>query len=164
MKITALLLIVVTLSGCFGKSPVVDTGFEGKPMPSVNLLLLDSTTHINLKTTLPEKPIVLFYFSPHCTYCRTLTDNIIRDIKNLSGIQFYMLSSFPLNEIKEYTEKFNLDKYNNILVAQDFEQYFTNYFKAPAVPFIAIYGKNRLLIRVLMGTVSTNLIKDLAIE
>ena len=75
-----------------------------------------------------------------------------------------MLSDFPLAEIKSYSSSYNLNDIKNITVGQDIESYFSNYFKAPGVPCIAIYGRDKKLKQVLMGAVSTNLIKDIAFE
>lgn len=157
-------LIACCVMACFGKRPTITTGHEGKAMPSINLLLTDSVSYLNTKNIPNGEPIVLFYFSPHCPYCRSLTKEIITNIKNLEDIHFYMLSNFPLSYIKDYKDEYQLDKYHNITVAQDYEIYFSTYFKAPGVPCIAIYGKERKLKQVVMGKVSTSLIKDIAFE
>jgi thioredoxin-related protein len=164
MKSLLYLLLISILSGCFGKKPTLDTGHEGKLIPSIDLLLLDSTTHVNIQTAQSNKPIVLFYFSPHCPYCRALTTNIIAQNKKLQGIQFYMLSSYPLQEINKYNTTFKLKEHNNITIGQDVQRYFENYYKAPGYPCIAIYGKDKKLKQVLMGSISPDIIKDLAFE
>lgn len=164
MKITFFVILMCCLCGCFGKKPTLETGHEGKPIPSINLLLLDSITHINLKTWKIGKPVVLIDISPTCPYCRALTQKIADEHENLKGIQFIVLSSYPLTELKKYDNEYMLKKYPNITVAQDSDAHFGQYFQAPGVPCIAIYGKDRLLKQVLMGKINTNLIKDIALE
>ena len=162
MKNLFFLLISATLSGCFGRQPTVITGMEGKPLPSFNLLLMDSSTLFNTKNIPSDKPIVFFFFSPTCPYCRAQTEEMIDNIKSLSTIQFYMLSSFPFDDIKKYDEHYQLKKYSNITVGQDYNFYVSNYFKAPGIPYMAIYNKEKKLKQVLMGNVGTDLIRDIA--
>src|SRR5688500_5572501 len=118
MKKLSFLILVAGLAGCFGKPPVVNTGLEGKPIPSFKLLLMDSTTQINTNDIGSGKPVVLLLISHHCTYCRALTDDIIQNVKSLTDIRFYMLSSFPFHEIKQYCDQYKLKDYSNIVVGQ----------------------------------------------
>lgn len=164
MKVIAYMVLTLLMCGCFGRKPTIETGHEGKPMPSINLLLMDSTTQINTKLDVPDKPVVLFYFSPECPYCRSMTKSITQKTDELKGIKIYMISSFPFNLVRQYASEFDLKRYSNITVGYDYELYFSQYFKAPGVPCIAIYGKDKKLKEVLMGNVSTNLIMDLAFE
>jgi len=164
MKSIIYLLVAFSLWGCFGKRPTLNTGHEGKAMPSIDLLGMDSLTHINLKKDSSDKPVVLFYFSPECPYCRALTKAVIKDAEELKGINIYMLSAFPFNEVKGYYKEFSIAQYPNITMGVDYQTYFSKYFKSPGVPCLAIYGKQKTLKEVLMGNVSTNLIKDLAFE
>lgn len=164
MKSSICIGLILILCGCFSKTPKFETGHEGKTMPAINLLLLDSSTHINTKTWAEGKALVLIEFSPYCPYCQALTQSIIDDNKKLTDIQFILLSGFPLADIKNYCTKYELKNYTNITVARDYESYFGQYYKSPGVPCTAIYGKDRLLKKVLMGKVSANLIKDIAME
>ena len=102
MKNSICFSLIICLCGCFSKAPKLETGHEGKTMPAINLLLLDSSTHINTKTWAAGKALVLIAFSPYCPYCRALTQNIIDDNKILVGVQFILLSDFPLSDLKNY--------------------------------------------------------------
>jgi thiol-disulfide isomerase/thioredoxin len=164
MKSCICIGIILCLSGCYSKAPKLETGHEGKTLPSINLLLLDSSTHINTKTWAAGKALVLIDFSPYCPYCRAITQSIVDDNNKLSDVQFILLSNFPISELKKYATEYQLEKYTNITVARDYESYFGQYYKSPGVPCMAIYGKDRLLKQVLMGKVNTNLIIDISME
>ncbi|THU39604.1 hypothetical protein FAM09_13975 [Niastella caeni] len=164
MKISILIFGLFCLCACFGKRPTLDTGHEGKPIPSLKLLMLDSTTMIDTKTWRSGKPIVLIDISPYCPFCRAMTQKIIDENKYLSDIQFIMLSSFPLNDLKNYNTEYKLEGYSNITVARDYDASFAHYFGSPGVPCLAIYSKDRLLKQVLIGKVNASLIKDIALE
>lgn len=164
MKKMFLVPCICILFGCFGKDPVFKSGHEGESMPSFNFLLLDSTTYINTANISSKKPIVFFFFSPYCTYCKALTQEIIEHNKIFEEIQMVMLSNFPLKTIKEFSIQYKLDDYSNIIVGQDFKQFFGQYYKVPGVPSIAIYSKKRELKQVLLGLVSPDQIKEIAMN
>ncbi|OQP65374.1 hypothetical protein A3860_17050 [Niastella vici] len=159
MKKIVLLLLLVWLTGCSERKPAVVTGLEGKTLPSFNFLLMDST-QVNTSNIDNGKPAVIFIFSPYCPYCRAQTEAIINDIQSVRNINFYLLSGFPYNLIKDYYNHYQLKKYSNITVGQDYSDFLGNYYKAPGVPYIAIY-KSKKLKQVLMGNVSINVIRNI---
>lgn len=162
MKNISLFLLHIALLGCFGKQPSVKTGREGQYMPAFDVLLMDSTTKFNTKNIPLGQPTVFFIFSPNCPFCRAQTTEIIEESKSLSKIQFYLLSNFPFPTLKKYYEEYQLKKYPNIIVAQDFDFFFTYYLHADVVPYFAIYGKDKLLKQALKGKINSNVIKDIA--
>jgi hypothetical protein len=164
MKIFAVTILLAVIAGCFGRTSPIKTGKEGHPMPSFNMLLMDSLTQLNMKNIPNDKPIVLFLFSPYCPYCRAQTNEIIDDIRSLQSIRFYMISPYPFSPIKSYYNEYHLNKYENITVGQDKDILIGNYFGANVAPYFAIYGKDKRLRRVLLGKTSINTIKDIALE
>jgi len=164
MKIIAILLLIAGLSGCSSMPPSVKTAMEGKPLPSFDLLLMDSATHLNTNTIPSGTPFVLFFFSPYCPYCRAETEQVVADMKSLGNIHFYFLSSFPFDPIKQYYNQYQLKKYPNIILGQDYESYFGNYYKANGVPYMAFYDKEKKLKKAFIGNIDTKIIKEIAVE
>jgi thioredoxin-related protein len=164
MKIWSILFLITLLAGCTRRQPPLITGFEGKPLPAFNLLQMDSTTRLNTSSIPTGKPIVLFLFSPYCPYCRAQTEDMVKHIKKMEDIQVYMLSAFPFSTLKDYYDQYHLSQYPNITMVQDYESYFANYYKAPGVPFIAIYNKDKMLKEVLMGNVGVKSIASAVSE
>lgn len=156
------LVLLFWLFSCQNKKSNIEVTTEGKSFPEINLLLMDST-YINTKTVSGNKPIVLLYFSPFCPFCKTLIQNILKDNKMRNEIQFVMLSDFPLKELKSYYIKYNLGDYSNLLVGQDYKQYFNLNFKIPGIPCMAIYGKDKNLNRLIIGIISTKMLRDIAL-
>jgi peroxiredoxin len=161
MKLLLTLACIIIILSCNNRKQVVATGHEGKPMPSFNLLLMDSTTTINTKSIPAKKPVVLLFISPRCPYCKIQTEDIIENIKTISNAQVYILTSLPFPMLKQFYDQFNLKKYPDIVVGYDYNAFFPQYFKVSSIPYIAIYNENKLLKEVLVGKVSTGLIKDI---
>lgn len=165
MKCSIFLLIIAVLAGCDArvKRPVI-TGFEGKPLPAVSLLLSDSITYINTSSIPAGKPVVLFYFSPQCPYCRAQVAEIVKDMDALKDIQIYMITGFPIPEIRRFLKEYQLTKYTNVIMGRDSTEYLAYYFKVPGVPYMAIYGKDRKLRNAFIGQVYGKQIKEVAMK
>ena len=159
MKQISLFFIIASLIGCYGAEPQKN-GKEGKIMPDFSILLTDSITKIHTRNISTGKPIVLYYFSPYCPYCKAQTKSIIEHIDELKNIQFYFISSFPLSAVKDYFKEYQLAKYSNIKVGLDSARFVSDYFEAPGFPYIAIYGKDKKLNKSFLGQMySSQIIK-----
>lgn len=161
MKKISVIFIIACIVGCFGAEPE-KTGMEGKPLPAFNLLLLDSSTWINTSQTPKNKPVVLYYYNPHCPYCKAQTKDIIKDIDKLKTIQFYFITPYPFDDMKKFSKEYELAKYPNISIGFDTGNAVGNYFAISAVPYIAIYGKNQKLNKIFEGKIYSSKIKKIA--
>lgn len=153
MKQISAFALLLILTGCFGKKPE-KTGKEGIPMPEFNILLTDSITLLNTSNIASGKPIVLFYFSPYCPYCKSQTQEIIEEMEELKDIQFYFITSFPLPTLKEFIKIYQLNKFPNIISGIDRKQFVHNYFEVSAIPYTAIYGKDKKLNNAFIGKIN----------
>jgi thiol-disulfide isomerase/thioredoxin len=161
MKKISIVFIITCLAGCFGAEPQ-KTGLEGKPLPTFNLLSPDSSTWVNTSQAVKDKPIALFYFSPHCPYCKAQTKEIIDDIDKLKGIQFYFITPYPFAEMKKFYNEYKLGQYPNIITGIDTGMTVGNYFETSSVPYIAIYGKDQKLHHTFEGKIFSSQIKKVA--
>jgi len=162
MRQSILFISMAILAGCFGTGPE-KTGKEGKQMPEFSMLLTDSSTKLYSRD-FPAKPVVLFYFSPYCPYCKAQTKKIIEDMDMLKGIQFYYISYFPLSSVKGFCKEFDLAKYPNITVGIDSSYFVKDYFEIGGFPYLAIYGKDKKLNKSFMGKIYSSQMKKVAEE
>lgn len=163
MKQLILLFTIALLAGCFGSEPQ-KTGLEGKPLPDFSMLLPDSTTWVRSRDIPTGKPIVLFYLSPYCPYCKAQTKEIIEDMHKLKNIQFYFITSFPLPDFKYFCKEYQLEKYSNITTGLDTAHAISDYFEIQSVPYIAIYKKDKILNKTFIGKIYSSQIKKAAEE
>lgn len=162
MKKSIILFCVTVLLACNARRPAIKTGFEGKPLPAFDLLLNDSTTVMNTGSIPAGKPIVLIYFSPRCPFCRAQMDGIVKDIAELKDIRFYIFTTWPFREMKDFYKHYRLDKYPNISVGVDYNNFFSDRFKITGVPYMAIYRKDKKLNEAFMGNINSQQIKEVA--
>ena len=161
MKLILVIFVILFLTACYGRTPH-KTGLEGRPMPSTDLLLADSSTHLNSNNIPTDKPIVIFLFGPHCPYSHAQMKEIIQDMENLKNIRFYILTSTPFSQMKEFYEHYQLKKYSNIVSGVDYNHSFADYFEIPGVPYLAIYGKNKKMKAAFVGKTLSRHIKEAA--
>ena len=161
MKKISIAFLITCLTGCFGAEPQ-KTGLEGKLLPTFNLLAPDSSTWIRTNEAPKGKSVALYYFNPHCPYCKAQTKEILQDIDKLAGIQFYFITPFPFSEMKKYWKENELGKYPNISIGTDTASAMGNYFEVTGVPYIAIYGTDQRLNNTFMGKVFSSQIKKVA--
>jgi thiol-disulfide isomerase/thioredoxin len=159
-----LIYILVCCQICCSRRSTIKTGLEGKLMPKFNILLIDSSTNFSSANIPTGKSNTLLYFSPHCPYCQAEVKTIIEDINRLKEIHFYMITNSPFSELKKFNNKYKLNNYSNITIGTDPFFFFAKYFKAPGVPYLAIYGKDKKLNGVFIGLVKSKDIEAVANE
>lgn len=110
-------------------------------LPSIDLLLPDSLTHINTNEIKGGKFIALLYFSPDCEHCQHETKTILHHIDSLRDVRFYFISNDSLNKIKIFRSVFHLEKYSNITLGWDTQFLFPRHFKGAYPPYLVLYDR-----------------------
>jgi hypothetical protein len=117
-------------------------------LPAFEVQELDSVTVFNSMNIPTGRPIVLFYFGAECGHCESAFETLEKGWDSLEHADFYMMSFSPLYQIKEFAKKYHVDEHKNIkLIGMDKKMFFTGYYGVRAVPFIAVYDKNKRLVK-----------------
>jgi len=164
MKYNILILTILLLSGCTNNKNFIITGDEGKRLPDLQLLLMDSATKYDLNKNDFRQPIIVFLFNPYCPYCRAETSEIVDYSKSNNNIKFIFLSSYPYSSIKEFYNQYHLSSYSNIVLGQDYLNSFTTHYRIPGFPYLAVFDQNKKLKRVLLGQTNLQTLKKMALE
>jgi thioredoxin-related protein len=163
MKQLLLFVIIVILSGCFGTEPQ-KTGKEGQLLPAFSLLFPDSTTLLNTRNINTGKPMIFFYFSPYCPYCKAQTKEIVDNMNDLKDIQFYFVTNFRPTALRDFNKHYQLEKFQNVFTGIDNTQFLSNYFEIKGVPYLAFYDRNKKLIKTYMGNIKSSQLKEATSE
>lgn len=162
MKMLLLIIVLIGAMSCSHQSPIQQTKEQKKDsLPAFDMLLMDTITKINTAKIAKGNPIVLFFFAPDCPHCEALTKDIIAHINSLKNIRFYFLSITGVHDIENYKGRLQLDKFSNIIVAQDYNNYFLRYYSPPAIPYLVVYDENKLLKQVIIGEVTLDSIRTI---
>ena len=122
-------------------------------LPAFNILLLDSTTMFNTYNIPKGKPVVIMNFMPDCDHCQKLAEKLLKGMDTLKNIRFYLVSPMELKDIRRFSEKFDLAKYPNVVIGKDKDYFGPGFYQIKFVPFLALYDKNKQLIRSFEQTV-----------
>ena len=99
------LLVFFALFSCNDIPQHITTGLEGKPLPSVDLLMIDSTTHIN---TANAKPGVANILTLHRSKCASSVSGnsltLLFNENKLSQIQFYIITVSAPYKLDSYSK------------------------------------------------------------
>jgi len=130
-------------------------------LPAFNIMLTDSSTVFNTFNIPSGKPIAIMLFDPQCVHCKALTRAILKDMHKISDIQFYMVTpAHSWADIIKFYDDFKLAEYTNIkVIGRDYEFFFHEYFGVKFIPDIALYNKDKMLIKLFEGDKVT--VKDL---
>ena len=154
MKKPFLYILLLGFISCIERKPII-TGHEGQSLPSFNLLLPDSSTYFNTASIPEGQPVVLFYISPRCPYCRAQMEDIVDNIESMKDVQFYVFTPYPFREMKGFYKHYGLDKYPNISMGRDYTNFFGKYFETTIAPYTAIYKKDKTLKNAFKGKINT---------
>jgi cytochrome oxidase Cu insertion factor (SCO1/SenC/PrrC family) len=108
---------------------------------------------VNLK---PNMPTVFFYFNSECDFCQHETQSIRVAIDKFNDIQLIFVSTEPIEEIKMFSEQYNLNNKRNIVFLHDSTDSFSNQFNATSIPYILIYNKDKELIKKYNGQINAS--------
>lgn len=163
---TILLFAIVgwTLFTAFSAPATIKTGLEGRLLPSFDLLLTDSATHLNTADIPTGEPVIVIGFSPWCRHCQAETRDIVKNIRKLKNTRIYYVTAYPFGQMKLFYKAFKLDQYPNIVMGRDAKDYFLPYFKANGVPYTAVFDSRKRLKQVFGGETKADTLAKVAVE
>lgn len=142
----------------------VKTGMEGRLMPSFDLLLTDSSTHVDPSTFAPGQPTIVIGFSPFCPHCQLETLAITKNIEKLKNTRILFVTIWPFAAMKTFDTIYKLPAYPNITMGKDLHRFFLHYLKATGIPTTAVYDSKNRLKQVFSGSVQIDQIIKAATE
>lgn len=134
---------------------------EGQPIPTFNILLTDGVTRVSTGTIPPGSPVVLVLFSPQCPYCTDLVESIVPQIGVLPDIRFYFITPCPMAEVQQFSRHYQLNKYANVVVGMDYDNFLLCHTNTRAIPYTAVYDGNMQLKEAVFGQTDGRRIKEI---
>lgn len=114
-------------------------------LPVFSLLKTDSTIFTQ-KDIDKNKKVLIMLFSPDCGFCKIQTDSIIAGIEKLKDVEIIMATFEPMPAINAFYKQHSLRQYTNITLGRDTRYFFTPFYEATAIPFLALYDEKQKLV------------------
>jgi thioredoxin-related protein len=120
-------------------------------VPPFKLLEADSVTIFSKTDLKKKKPLLLMLFSPTCEHCQHETEELLKNIGAFKKVQIVMATTMDFTLMKEFYERYQLAKYDNIRVGRDFQTTLPSFFMISNLPYLAMYDKKGKLITTFEG-------------
>jgi thiol-disulfide isomerase/thioredoxin len=120
-------------------------------LPDFKILQKDSATWFTKANLKSGKPVMIMLFSPDCEHCQLQTKDILKKIKELGDLQIVMATFQPMEKMRKFHKEYGISAYPNIHMGRDESFFFGPYYVGRSIPFLAIYDRNRKLIKVYDG-------------
>ncbi|WP_158618033.1 peroxiredoxin family protein [Chitinophaga lutea] len=159
MRILIIVTIVLSII-LFGCSTPKVSPIE--KLPSIRLTALDGKSTFLTDSLTEQQPVVLLWFDPECPNCDAEIRSIINNMDSLRHVQFVFLSLVSVEQIRGFVKHHQLNTYANIKVGQDTKFEFPKLFDVSSVPVTAVYGKNKALRQVFLGSATySNILQEI---
>ncbi len=139
-------LILTTCFHVFSQSSDSLPPYKQVPIiPPFKILLADSSWFSKADLS-KKKSTWIIYFSPDCGHCQLETEEIISNINKLKNLQIVMITSRPLEDLKNFYTHYNLSRFPSIKAGVDPSRFITTFYRVETTPFSAVYNKKGNLI------------------
>jgi peroxiredoxin len=109
--------------------------------PAFPLLAMDSSRFNSISVVSKNQPLVVIYFSPTCGHCQHQAEEITSHMKDFKDVKFLMVSSYPMEEIKQFSETYGISHFSNITLAHDPNFSMGQFYELKSLPGIFLYDK-----------------------
>lgn len=160
MKYIAIFALL-SLVACYGRKPD-KTGLEGQLMPDMIFSGLDGVNQFATHSIPTGKSTILLSFEPWCPYCKAQIQDMVANADEFKGVNIYMVSSSPADQIKTFANQYKLAAFPNISCYTDTSKSMEKYFNDARIPFTTVYGPDKKLRQVFIGKAGAKLIGEAA--
>lgn len=94
-----------------------------------------------------DKTKIIVYFNPACHFCQVEAKELSKNIHKYQNIQWIWIASEPIENIKQFAQKYNLDKIPNVYWCYDEMATLYQKLGMNSVPYFLVYNKNNQLIK-----------------
>lgn len=128
-------------------------------IPPFKLLEIDSTSYFTKGDLKKNRAVLIILFNPDCDHCKHETEEILKNIDEFKDIQIIMSTNMSFDMMKSFYEKYDLGKFENIIVGRDFQYILPSFYQIRFMPYLAMYDKKGNLLTTFQGSMK---IEDLA--
>ena len=153
------LLSTFIVLGSFGQDSLAPPYKRFPTIPPFKLLKIDSSSYFTKSDLKKNRPVLIILFNPDCDHCQHETEQILKNIDEFKDVQIIMSTNMSFDMMKSFYEKYDLGKFENIVVGRDFQYILPSFYQIRFMPYLAMYDKKGNLLTTFQGSMK---IDDLA--
>lgn len=136
-------ICLFSLGATFAQYDTIPPYKKSVYFPAVRLLLPDSVSYFTKSNFDKKSSVMVMLFNPQCEHCQHETSELVKHIDKFKGTEILMVTSMPYDSMMNFRERYQLAKYDNIIVAQDANFTLISFFSIHALPTLAFYNRNK---------------------
>ncbi len=145
MKKTFLFFGIFFISiAAFSQTDTTAPYLKNKTIPNFILLSLDSVAFTQ-SVLAQDKNTIIMLFNPTCGHCQQQLELLLTLPQVYNTTNLILTSTEPLYKIKEFYDKYHLEKYKWIHVGKDHKYFFGGFYRPKTIPVLAFYNKQKQL-------------------
>jgi thiol-disulfide isomerase/thioredoxin len=151
-KITAFLLTLFISIASFAQYDTTPPYLKTKAVPNFVLLNTDSVAFTQNVLT-ENKNTIIMLFNPECGHCQEQLELLLTLPEVTKTANLILATTEPLKKIKNFYDKYQLQKYPWIHIGKDPKYFFGVYYKPRTIPVLAFYNKQKQFVYFNQGNV-----------
>lgn len=121
-------------------------------LPTFDILNLDSSKTFSTYDIPEGRPIVMVFFSPDCSHCVHLGQEIVKHKEDFKKTRIYMATPMSLPATEKYADSTGLSQMKNVMIGKDHRFFCISFYGLKSFPFVAVYNGKKKLIEGFPGT------------
>jgi thiol-disulfide isomerase/thioredoxin len=151
-KIIFFFAILFLCTTAFSQYDTTPPYLKTKVVPNFLLLSIDSVAFT--QTVLTEnKNTIIMLFNPDCGHCQEQLELLLTLPEVTKTTSLILATTEPLKKIKNFYDKYQLQKYTWIHIGKDPKYFFGVYYKPKTIPVLAFYNKQKQFVYFSQGNV-----------
>jgi peroxiredoxin len=136
-------------SGILNKNEIAE---KTKRLPDFSFYTLNGVRFQPNRITEGNSTVIVF-FNPDCHQCTCEIEGIINNSALFNSTDILLVSDQPAGLLKQFSEKYNLDNYENIEILYADYEHIRSVFGTVFIPATFIYCKDHNLLKSIKGEV-----------
>lgn len=117
-------------------------------LPFFRISSEDSSVSLCTDQIYKGSPLVFIYFSTDCEHCQKQLKVITESFDKLGKARFFFITNDSFDELKTFCKTNSLKTSGRLFIGKDYDYSFYRRFLPPSVPFIAVYNRQKRLVRI----------------
>ncbi|HOO10548.1 MAG TPA: redoxin domain-containing protein [Cyclobacteriaceae bacterium] len=143
----AVVLSAWLMNGC---SPAGTTPVSMGELDGLQLYNLDSTQFKFTKGDM-RGSLMAVVFNPGCEHCQAQAEEFHRHMDQLQDVTIIMIGSVPLQQLRDFSEKYQLSGFKNMRFAYASPVNVLNLWQIHNIPHIVLYDKDLKPVKTFSG-------------
>jgi thiol-disulfide isomerase/thioredoxin len=150
MKVSFAMVLFLAISISFAQ-PSKDSSapyFKNVSIPNFTISLVADSSNFSSSQLPQNETVLIIYFNPECDHCQKEAEIYLSKMDSLRNVKTVWIAAkyVQLKLIKEFAEKYQLQKLNAIAVGKETAYNLPLFYRMESTPYAAVYTNNKMIV------------------